>query len=338
MKYILTKNDLEKCIDFAVKIYFAKGSSVSRITGQARGLGTMINDWVGGKAVEIGVVEMLERLDKSKELILDFSIYQKGRIAEDPDVIKVRESGVERTPRLFLEIKNYGENDRWIGLTNEQFRTIERVEKGDLKKAYLIYASLQDEVEEPDKRLDLLGAFLQIATKDEYAKLFEKFVGLGKIKVKIYCILTLQDLKENGTRFIPHEDYVYETNIFKEVKQKVEKLEEIELKGGILPKLNYRGYSYPAKIGDLKVSGKASMYKKQNKKSETFFVKGSTDVIVKNEVLGEYKLSKGKVYKFDFGPAGRNPELFGEVLWISTMKAKELFGSDERMEEVSQKI
>jgi hypothetical protein len=94
----------------------------------------MINDWVGGKAIEIGVKHMLEQFDKSKELILDFSIYQKGRIAEDPDVIKVKEKDVKRDSRLFLEFKNHGENDRWIGLTNEQFKTIKRVVKKTLKK------------------------------------------------------------------------------------------------------------------------------------------------------------------------------------------------------------
>jgi hypothetical protein len=185
--------------------------------------------------------------------------------------------------------------------------------------------------------LDLLGAFLQIATKDECKKLFGRFAKLGKIKVKIYYILTLQDLKENGIRF-NKEDYVYETNIFSETRQNVENLEEIDLKGGILPKLKYNGYKYPAKIGDLKVVGIGKMYKKHNLKNDTYFVKGTTDLTIKNEILGEYKLSKEKVYKFKFGPVGRNPAIFREVLWISTKKAKELFGSDERMREVIQKI
>ncbi|MEM0159865.1 MAG: hypothetical protein QXP36_11655 [Conexivisphaerales archaeon] len=345
MEYTLTRDDLKNCIEFAINIYL-KGGGPSRITGQGRGLGTIMNDWVGGKAVEIGVKRILEQLNTSKELVLDFSIYPKGRVAEDPDVIRVKERGVERPPRLWLEIKSHGENDRWIGLTEEQFSTINRrfgtviegVNKVDLSKVYLIYANLYDEVEDPGKRLDLLGAFLQIATKDEYAKLFEKFVSLGDIKIKIYCVLTLQDLIEKGVNFVPGEDYVYETDIFREARQNIENLEEIELQGGILPKLKYKGYPYPAKIGDLRVTGSAHMYKKQNAKSVTYFIRGSTDLVVENAVLGRYKLSKDKTYKFEFGPAGRNAELFRRVHWISARRAKELFGSDERMAEISQKI
>ncbi len=331
MEYILTREDLETCIKFAINIYFAKGSGASRLTGQTRGLGTMINDWVGGKAIEIGIKNMLEQQSTNKELCLDFSIYQKGRIAEDPDVVKVKENGEERKPKLFLEFKNYGGKERWIGLTNEQFRTIERVIDGDLEKAYLIYASLQDNANDSEKRLDLLGAFLQVATKDEYAGLFDKFVKLGEIKIKIVCILTLKELKDNGTRFIPNEDYVYETNIFVETRQNVEMLEEIELVDYVIPKLNYRKYPYPSKIGDLHVQGTAKMYKKQNKESITYFIKCLTNVVINNEVLGEYKLDEGKVYKLEFGPAGRNPQLFKEVLWISAKKAIDLFGSDKRV-------
>ena len=339
MKYYkLTEKDLEKCIDFAVRRYFAKKGNPNRTTGQARGLGAMINDWVGGKAIEIGVQKILEQFSNSKELELDFEVY--NRIAQDPDIIKVAEKGATRSrdPNVYVEIKNYSENDRWLGLSMEQVNTIKKskILNGDPEKAYIIYASLNDTTEDKEKRLDLLGAFLQVATREEYAKLFEKFVKLGDIFVKVNYVLSLKDLEDYGTIFKRGEK-VYETNIFREVRKDIKNLEEIQIPNGIIPKLDYGGYPYPEKISDIKVDGVIKMYKKQNKKKTAFFVKADTECIVENKVLGTYNLAKGKIYRFEFGPIGRNPDIFRDVIWISANKAKGLFGGDLKLEEVVEK-
>lgn len=328
LEYELNKSDLEKCVKFAVDMYLKTGGSVSRTTGQARGLGTMINDWLGGKAVEVGAKNILEKFDSSKELVLDFSIHEGPKIENDPDIVKVRENGQERDPRQFVEIKNFGENDRWIGLSKIQFDSISRRVNNDLKGASLVYAYLEDNNEDENKRQDLLGAFLQIATKEEYSSWFEQFVKLGDIRIKVSLIMTLLDLQNYGTQFDKDKDYVYETEIFEESRQDVERLTEITLDGKEIPRLKYNKYDYPSVIGPLLVNGQAKMYMKQNRVNKAYFLECKEDISVENEVLGIYQLAKGKVYKFNFGPTGRNPEVFQDSIWIASRKALALFGND----------
>lgn len=327
LEYVLDKSDLERCVKFSVDMYLKTGGSASRTTGQTRGLGTMINDWLGGKAVEIGVKKILETFDGSKELVLDFSIHEGPKIENDPDIVKVKEKGQERDPLKFVEIKNFGENNRWIGLSKNQFVSISGRVRNTINNAYLVYAYLEDNVEDMNKRQDLLGAFLKIATKEEYSSWFEQFVTLGDIKIKIALVMTLQDLQNYGTLFYKASDYVYETDIFKESNKSVDKLVTIPLNGGEIPRLKYMNYDYPSVIGPLLVKGTARMYMKQNRVNKTYYLKCIEDVSVENKVLGKYQLSKGKVYKFDFGPTGRNPEVFQDSIWIAARNAMALFGS-----------
>ncbi len=327
-EYFLDKTDLESCVKFAVDMHIKTGGSVSRTTGQARGLGTMINDWVGGKALEIGVKKILEKYSSSKELLLDFSIHKKGKIENDPDIIRVKENGQERQWNIFVEVKNFGVNDRWIGLTKTQFDSIREAVGNDLKRAYLVYANIESVTEEENKLLDLLGTFFQISTKEEYSSWFDQFVKLGKIKVEVALIMTLEDLQKHGREFVKGRDLVYETEIFSESHQNVEALEPVPLNGNNIPLLPYKDTEYPKIIGPLTVHGKANMYMKQNPKSKAYFLKCDEDVIVENDVLGVYRLSKGKVYQFKFGPAGRNPQIFQDVVWIAKRRALELFENE----------
>lgn len=341
LEYILTNDDVAKCIKFAVDYYLSKnGSHSSRVTGQARGLGTIINDFVGGKAIEIGVKGMLDRLNKNKKMVLDFSIYEKGKKAQDPDIIKVEEEEKERDPRLFVEIKNLGKSNRWLGLSEEQFKTTKDKVNGDLNKIALVYATLIDDETDSTKRNDLLGAFLKIATKEEYAKLFNDFVNVGKISVRAGFVITGRDLEENGVKFTT-EDFVYETEIFEESIQKTDSLEEVRIEGDILPRFQPdKHYPYPVKIGDIKFTGKLKVFLKENEKSERMYVKCDSDVVVKNKVLGEFRLSKDKIYKYSPGVAGRNPEMFGDSRWMATRNALKVSGRsvDDALKEIATKI
>ncbi len=341
MEYKLTEADLAKCIEFAVNLYTQKtGSLSSRTTGQARGLGTIINDWVGGKAIEIGVKEMLEKLNPSKKIVLDFSIYEAGKKAQDPDIIKIEENGRTREPNLFVEIKNFGQNDRWIGLTADQFKTTKEKVNGNLDKIFLVYAQLIDVDNSSKKRADLLGAFLKTATKDSYSKLFKEFIDVGKILVKAEFVITGKDLKNNGVKFTTN-DFLYETEIFELKKQKVDFLKKIKLTGNILPKFQPdKDYPYPDKIGEIKFTGKARAFIKTNKKSRRMFIKCETNITAENKVLGEFKLLKGNVYNYSPGVAGRNPAIFRDNIWLAVRNVKNILsvGTDKALEEIAKKI
>lgn len=328
MDYTLQKEDLEKCIKFAVDLYLYSKGSPNRITGESRSLGAMIDSWVSGKAIEIGVKSVLEELGgRQKRLLLDFSVGAKNRSKSEPDITAVEENGKERGPKLHVEIKNYSPKERWLGLRMEQFNTIKK-RIGDAEKAFLIYASLIDGAEK-DKRLDLLGSFLQIASKDEYKRLFEEFVAIGDIKVKVEFAFSLSDLEKYGAKFCKGKDKVYETDIFQEAKAKPKGLEEMALIDGALPKPK----DAPDRLSKLVlVEGGVKVYKKRNKRRDVIFVEAVEDSVVENEVLGSYRLQSGRLYKLDFREVGRNPQVYMDALWISKNKAG-MFAEAEKLED-----
>ncbi len=341
LEYTLTDTDIRQCIEFAVRYYFKnKGSHTSRTTGQARGLGAIINDWVGGKAIELGIKGILESITPNKKIGLDFSIHEKSKKEDDPDIIKIKEDGVERDPKLFVEIKSLSENDRWIGLTEDQFKAMKSRVSGDLNNIILIYAGLDNNEEDNGKRTDLLGAFLKGATKQEFSKLFEDFVDVGKIKIKAMFVITGKDLDEHGVKFTT-EDFLYETEIFEESHQKLDKLKEFAMRGNILPKFRPdKNYPYPPKIGDITFEGNLKAFLKINRKSERMLLKCESDVFVKNSVLGNFKLLKGKTYYYSPGGAGRNKSIFRDNRWIAARNALNISGKsvDATMKEIAYKI
>ena len=341
LEYKLIETDLAQCIEFAVNLYTGKkGSLSSRTTGQSRGLGTIINDWVGGKAIEIGIKEMLERLAPSKKIILDFSIYDTNKKAQDPDIIKVEENGETRDPNLFVEIKNVGPYDRWIGLSEDQFKTTKNKVSGNLSKIFIVYAQLIDVDNDLSKKTDLLGTFLKTATKKNYSKLFKDFASVGKVIVRTEFVITGNDLENNGVLFTT-KDFLYETEVLALTRQKTESLKEITINGNTLPKFQPdKNYPYPEKIGDIKFTGNAKAFIKINKKSERMLIKCETNVIAKNKVLGEFRLLKDNVYDYNPGVAGRNPAIFRNNIWIAVRNAKNIssLGTDDTLKEIATKI
>lgn len=337
MEYRLTKDDIDMCIKFAVDMHTEKGGSASRTTGQTRGLGTMINDWTGGKAVEIGVRNMLERYG-SKKLKLDFQIYSGGKTANDPDIIEVIEDTYhKRPPNLFIEIKSVGASDRWIGLTETQFESIKNRAGGDLDRAYLIYAEINKIPDASTERMDLLGSFMKYATADTYSEWFKNYVNPGSIEIKTVCIMTLAELQKEGIYLLKGKDMVYETEIFQKTEKMPTSAYKIPMKG-IIPRLEYKGYTYPDFLGDIYIDG-ADLFKKDNPKHPSYYICADKNTAARNMILGDYPLEKG-IYRLRIEPAGRNPEMFNNAYWIALRKASQLFGhsSESRAEKIMRLI
>jgi hypothetical protein len=338
--YLLKEEDLKQCVSFAINMYHK--NNVNRVTGEIRGLGKIMDDWVSGKAIEIGVKNILENHGRTgKKLELDFDVYEKGETADKPDIKNVIENQTRRHPNLYIEIKNFNDRERWVGLREEQYNTIINFSgniSDIIEKTYLIFAELKKDRNNDDKRLDLLGAFLQKSTKEEYNSLFRDFVSLGNIIIQIKFIIPLSELKKNGYWFIPKEDYIYETDLFKNVKNHPKNLNKIEIHDNKLPVLQYGKINYPSKIGYFEISGDIEMYEKQNKNSKSYFIKALENSTIRNKFFGEYKLEKGKFYQFKFGPAGRNPEVHKKALWIPSRVAYMNYGKysyiKEKLEEI----
>lgn len=341
MEYTLTIDDLKQCVEFAVGYYFKnKGANASRTTGQGRGLGYIINDMVGGKAVEIGVRGMLEALAPNKRFLLDFSIHSTSKREDDPDIVDIEENGILREPRMHIEIKSFSRKDRWVGLTETQFDSIKAKVHGNLGSIILIYAGLDTIKQEDTKRADLLGSFLKVAAREEFARLFDNFASIGEIKVRAFFAITGKDLEEHGVRFTA-KDFLWETEIFTEARQKLENLQELDINGATLPKYQpSEKYPYPDLIGDIRFDGKLRAFLKNNEKSKYLLLKCESDVLIKNEVLGQFMLQKGKVYRYSPNTAGRNPVIFNASRWIAARNAPRIAGEpiDLAMKEIAEKI
>ena len=337
--YKLTPEDLDKCVEFAVKM-FKKGSTTNRVTGERRGLGKMIDDWVGGKAVEIGIKNILESYSEEKRLGLDFEIYGQGKRPDKPDIIRVTDrEGSERSPRLFIEIKNYGEGERWVGLREEQLKTIQQVTQGRLDTAYLVYGQIDIDPSVRGKLADFLGAYFKEALNEDHKRISETFAEIEKFYVKIRYIVSVADLNDRGVWFDPQRDYLLETELFEPAVRARSNMTPVPILNGRIPHEDYGGKPYPDNIGDLVVSsGEIEMYKVNNPNSSSYLVRALSDSEIFNEVLGSYKLSKGLTYKFKLGPAGRNDKIYHRSLWISERRVKELFGSEKTVKSYAKKI
>lgn len=342
MEYEVKAGDLEKCFEFSVGYYFGvSGGEYNRTTGQFRGLGGIIDSFFVGKLIEIGVASIIENFAK-KKMVLDFEIHGP---TDDPDIIEVNDSS-SRKPNLYVETKNVSSDDRWIGLTSEQFNTIERsrITNGDLKRAFIIFASLFSEKEA--KNSDLLGVYLKSKTKD---KTFYTFCNPEDLHVKIQYILRMDELKEKGVEF-KEGSFLYETDIFKPVEGFLKNIilspssrrvySKISVENNIIPLFMRDMMPEPKEFGNFEYEGDAEIFLKQNRKSFRLYIYCKSDVKVKNKVLGTFNLEKGKLYECFFTTVGRNPVLKRNNIWIAQRNLPNVLTSDVkgRLAEIAQNI
>ena len=346
MEYQITSDDLERAFYFSVEYFLGKGTTASRTTGQYRGLGSIANDFMLGKVIEIAVASIL--CTKNKRSILDFDIHaltEENRA--DPDVVKVIENGIERAPKVFVEIKVISEFDRWVGLTREQFETIltNSMASKDPSNVYLIYATLKSK--NPDKNSDLLGAYLRSNLKTAS---LEEFCVPNDLVVEIRHILTGQELRDHGTEF-EEGSLMYETELFGEVsrvtKKAVLNYEErprftlLDGNGDKLPIItaDYNGRT-PTEFGEFTVNGDVEYIHKRNEKSQRLYIICRSKVVVKNEVVGNFELKKDQVYDATIWTLGRSPSLKRNNIWIAQRNLENILEKnvEERIEEIKEKI
>jgi len=338
MEYQLKKEDLEKCFKFAIEYHLDQTKlSSNRTTGQYRGLGGIIDNFLIGKIIELGVVKILEKYTK-KEVFLDFEIHPlKKENVSDPDIIKIKEGGSERGPKLYIEIKNISPLDRWIGLTQEQFKAIlkNKIIDADSSKVYIVYATLVSKDEENDK--DPFGSYLKSELNLEE---LNKFCDVENLYVKIQYILNGKELKDKGIVF-NEGSFLYETNIFQELNKKTakkildeknnliyEKIVNLERK---LPVIMRNNKPPSKEIGEFEYEGEINIYKKKNEKSERMYLYCKTDVLVFNKVLGIFKLEKGKIYDCFFTTVGMNPTLKRNNIWVAHRNLFNIIKEDPMM-------
>ena len=318
------KKHLKDSFQFAVDFHLSPNKpKMNRTTGQTRGLGGVSDSFLLGKVTELAVVDILKKFNRKKECILDLQVHDVSD--KDPDIVKVKEKKSERDPKVFVEIKNIGDADRWIGLTEEQFKTIQKntIVGKNLKKIYIVYAVLKNTKQENSRKDDLLGVFLKSKIKSDQ---FKKFSKLSHMSIEIKSVLTAADLKSKGTRF-EKGYYFYETEIFRTADESVKNLKnvkKIKTKNNRLPEFKMakpvKGKKippFPKRFSPIKYSGKIVLYKKNNEKSTRMYIQCLSNVKVSCNIIGEFNLKKGHFYEYYPATVGRNPQLNRNNIWIA---------------------
>lgn len=313
------EEDFFRCFEFAVKYHLASNkSNFNRTTGQYRGLGSIINDFFYGKLIEIGTAKALENFNPSIKINLDFEIHELT--ANDPDIISILEKDDDRPPRLFAEIKNVSSGDRWVGLTQEQLRTIRTNEmtRSDCSNVFLIYALIK--CADETKNDDLLGIFLK--NKIKLDKL-DQFCDIGEISMEFPYILTGAELLAYGTEF-NEGSYFYETDIasesFSESGKKSVMASDykcISGSNGIFPVIMENLMDPPSEFGEFHCDGSYHLFIKENVKSNRIYLYCDTNLVLKNRVLGVFEFKAGDMHQLFFNTIGRNPKLKRNNLWVA---------------------
>ncbi len=161
MKYKLKKEDFERTFKFGVEYHLdPRKSSSTRTAGSARGLGGVLDSFMHGKLVETGVIQIINDLNLNKILLADFDIKGTNEAKDDPDIVKIIEKKNERLPKIYVEIKNISQDDRYIGLTYEQFNTAKKTSNN--RDIFIVGAHLENSSKNSSKKInDALGVYLK---------------------------------------------------------------------------------------------------------------------------------------------------------------------------------
>lgn len=215
MKYYkLTLEDFKRVFEFGTNYYIDPSKNTTgRTTGEPRGLGAILDAFTLGKLTEIGIEKIFTEFNSSKFYILDFDIKSNSQVMDGPDIMHIKEKEKIRDPNLFVEIKNTSENDRWVGLTEEQFNTIKR--SAGNKPIYMIYASIRSAtINNNPKTTDLTGMFLKEIEDKSKSEIFQKFANLNA-ECRIEFIISAKDFEVFAYPFERGMN-MYETNLFEE--------------------------------------------------------------------------------------------------------------------------
>jgi hypothetical protein len=348
--YKLLFEDFKRVFEFATSYYIEPTKNTTgRTSGEPRGLGAILDSFTIGKLAEIGVEKILTILNKEKIYLLDFDIKNNSKVKNEPDIVSIVENKAQRKPNIFTEIKNTSENDRWIGLTEDQFNTIKR--SADNKKIFMIYASINSTtINKNPKTVDLSGMFLKQIEDKNKSLIFQEFADLNA-DCKIEFILSSKDLEKYGCPFERGMN-MYETTIFKlkkrssfysknGVRKDIVKIEHfIDFKEDMNVSIKKNIYAENENIGKFKIEGSFKLF---HKKSKTF-IECLSDVKIENNVFGFFKLEKDNFYNFNLETIGRDPKLKRNNIFISKRRIyqlleKNLIPNPEKiLQEIAQEI
>lgn len=335
MRYDFTDDDYRKAFEFAVSYYLDPSKAPSgRTSAEPRGFGAVLDAFFRGKLVEIATQKLLDLQNPEKTFYLDFSIKSTHEVMDEPDIVKVRDKGVDRDPKLFVEIKNTSVSDRWIGLTEEQLATMKRASNG--KQVFNIYISLNTKPNHRSPRsTDFVGMYLKHISGLPFFKNFDDL----NVYAKLEFIIPVDELEKFGTKF-PKDHFLYDTDLFGESPSI--KRSDGGLKAGI--QLTDHKKAFSGKIvltrrdgtsdydvGEFTIQGSYNVYKKLNLKSQSHYLECIDDTSLENDVFGKFSLKRGCLYKFNLETMGRDPILKRNNIFIAKRRVYQLIDQNHLM-------
>jgi hypothetical protein len=316
---------MKKCWKFAMDYYLDDSKPINdRTNGQKRGLGGIFDSFLN-KIIEIAVCKKLHEINSKKQFKTDFEIHPLTKKKTEPDIIKIIEKKrTDQNPKLYVEIKNLGETDDWFGPKTSELKSIKTNVYGikDLKKIYYIYCQIKDQKGQ-SRESSPLGTWLKHIVKKDAG--LEKFHNVKDLFVEFSYVFTASDIDRYGT-VLKEGTPMPDTDVFPSVSERTKgtilkkiqnnELEKIKLKHNVLPKLTAsrqaetEWLSYPESLGNFTFTGKLQAFKVELKTVRNIWIKCITDVIVRNDVLGDpvgsfkkdqivlFRLKqKGEIYK-----------------------------------------
>jgi len=343
LKTDVTEKYLRQAFEFSVNYQLNPHKAKrNRTSGQDRSLGEIVDSFITGKVIELGVIDILRKINPKKKYVPDLKV-RDAQDYGDPDIVAVNENGSDRQPKVFVETKNDSADYRWTGLFKEQFETMQKhpMIKGDLNKIFIVYASVKTKKEVGISNMDLFGVYLKKSILSQ-SKLFKGFVEPSDLSVEINHVITGEELLKNGDFFEKERDSIFETDVLKESTLGIIKKDGVMRKG--VKKISFSGNKipikeindYPKKFGDFYFVGKLEIYRVQFRRSISLYLRCISDVKVQNKLFGKFSLKKGKQYQLvikKLMPCGRNN------LWIAKRKLDLVTKPIHvRMKEIAEKI
>jgi len=372
----VTAEHLRESLKFAVKYYLNPNKVLrKRSSQQERRLGEIIDDFISGKIIELGVTDILYQINPKKTCQPDFDIHDDAEY-DDPDIVSVIDNGSSksRDPQTFVEIKNNDEVDQWTGLYTTQWNSINNHKLvNDGENMYIVYASIKSKSKitkiYDDESLqsrytkrtkDVLGVFLSTLMTEEEP--FEKFIESNQLYVEIDRVLTGRELKNHGKFFnakidaftdenndehdeIPADSFwnVKDDSLFEPTTRSFLKadgtlysgMKSVQPQGNILP---LAPESVPKQFGKFEFSGNISdVYRSETGKKSLYF-KCNTDVSINNHFIGKYLLKKDTTYKMTFNKTGGGDCKSNNLLVPIRNFQNIASPTEQRMKEIADKI
>jgi hypothetical protein len=311
LKTNVTAKYLDKSFDFALKYHLSPAKMKrDRTTGRHRRLGGISDDFISGKIIELGVLDILKKINKNKKFIPDFGVRDEQDFTE-PDIIKIHDlkNCKIRSPKAFVEIKHVSEGDAWVGLTTEQYKSMlsNSIVNNNPEKLFIVYATIVTKKLFKKGEDDLLGIYLKTKKFDSDLNIF---ANPSDLSVEIKFVITGKELFSKGMRFDKEDkvkkipsDYMFKTEMFEKRTRDVynkngrlgKNIVKEKISNNKIPTQKLK--KFPRQLGDFMFNGKLEIFRKTNSKS-ILYLKCISSVTIKNSLLGKFNLNKG-IYTFN---------------------------------------